>query len=191
MSDAQPIPRIRVSTVWIWLLIVLPIVGTAAEMPFAAALLHDYFGSIGDALSTAGTNAADSAAVSQAVRTAILGSIAHFAGAMLLVNVVGLVGEALTVVLAWLDWRALKARGILRPFHWAWAFLAFAGVGNLVYVIGRLVISRRRGGAVSGLVAAFVVVAVVMLVGGIVFGVIESAQVLQVIRDAAQHSVNG
>jgi hypothetical protein len=40
-----------------------------------------------------------------------------------------------------LDWRALKARGVDRPFHWAWAIL-----WSLVYVIGRSVVARRRTG---------------------------------------------
>ncbi len=125
----------------------------------------------------------------QAVRESFFSSIGRFAGTLLLVNVVGLVGEALTG-------RARVARlacaqgaldGATIPL--AWAFFAFAGAGNLVYVIGRLVISRRRGGAVGGLVAALVVVAVVLMVGAIVFGVVESAQAIELIRDAARRAV--
>jgi hypothetical protein len=46
-----------------------------------------------------------------------------------------------TVVLAWLDHRTLRGRGLERPFAWAWALL-----GPLVYLIGRSVVVRRRVG---------------------------------------------
>ena len=55
---------------------------------------------------------------------------------------VGVLLWALYVVLALLDYRALRARGVPRPFHWAWAFL-----NALVYIIGRTVVVRRRTGA--------------------------------------------
>lgn len=50
----------------------------------------------------------------------------------------GLIGYVLCVWSAYRDWKKLKAEGVLRPFHWAWAFLAPA-----VYVIGRSVVVRR------------------------------------------------
>ena len=45
---------------------------------------------------------------------------------------------ALTVFLAFRDRVWLERQGVVRPFHWAWAFL-----GGYVYVIGRSVIVRR------------------------------------------------
>lgn len=69
---------------------------------------------------------------------------------------------ALTVVFAWLDHRALTARGLVRPFPWPWAFL------SIVYVIGRsVVVKRRTGGGLAPLwvfVAAYVVTVVVAFV---------------------------
>ena len=44
----------------------------------------------------------------------------------------------LGVFLSSRDWLWLKRQGVVRPFHWAWAFL-----GGVVYVIGRSVIVRR------------------------------------------------
>ncbi|MDP9027880.1 MAG: DUF2510 domain-containing protein [Actinomycetota bacterium] len=44
----------------------------------------------------------------------------------------------LTALLAFRDRVWLERQGVVRPFHWAWAFL-----GGLVYVIGRTVIVRR------------------------------------------------
>ena len=42
------------------------------------------------------------------------------------------------VVLAYRDRQHLARLGVVRPFHWAWAFL-----GEIVYVIGRSVIVRK------------------------------------------------
>lgn len=48
---------------------------------------------------------------------------------------------AVQVVLAVIDWRTLRRRGIARPFAWGWAFL------QPTYVIGRAVVAHRRTGA--------------------------------------------
>jgi Protein of unknown function (DUF2510) len=53
----------------------------------------------------------------------------------------GWVLYGLVVLVAYLDFRALRNRGVPKPFHWAFAFL-----GALVYVIGRSVVARRRIG---------------------------------------------
>lgn len=57
-----------------------------------------------------------------------------------------------TVLFAFFDARTLAARGVPRPFHWAWSF--FTIVGAPVYIIGRSVVVRRRTGA--GLAPMFV-----------------------------------
>ena len=43
-----------------------------------------------------------------------------------------------SVLLSYLDWQKLQRAGVVRPFHWAWAFL---GAG--VYVVGRSVIVHK------------------------------------------------
>ncbi|WP_317230147.1 DUF2510 domain-containing protein [Clavibacter sp. MX14-G9D] len=48
---------------------------------------------------------------------------------------------AASVALAYFDHRDLTRRGIVRPFHWAWAFIPVAGG---VYLIGRSIVVRRR-----------------------------------------------
>jgi hypothetical protein len=77
-------------------------------------------------------------------------------------NGIGLLIDGVFVVFAALDYRALKARGVPRPFHWAWAFLS-----AVVYIIGRTVVVRRRtGGGLAPLwifIAAFVAYFVVSL----------------------------
>ena len=48
---------------------------------------------------------------------------------------------AASVALAYFDHRDLTRRGVVRPFHWAWAFIPVAGG---VYLIGRSIVVRRR-----------------------------------------------
>jgi hypothetical protein len=76
----------------------------------------------------------------------------------------GFVFYALTVVFAALDFRALKARGVPQPFHWAFAFLT-----TIVYMIGRSVVVKRRTG--DGLAPLWVYIAlnVVIVIVLIVF----------------------
>lgn len=68
----------------------------------------------------------------------------------------GLVLMILMVVLAWRDWRALRERGIIRPFHWAWSFLTG------VYIVGRQVVVHSRTG--GGLTPLWVFIGVYVLV---------------------------
>lgn len=95
----------------------------------------------------------------------------------------GLIG--LSIVFAWLDWRALSANGVPKPFHWAWAFFAFAGAGAFVYMIGRSVVARRRTG--SGLVPLFVwiglQVATSIILGFVLAGIF--GEIVQVMQEAA------
>ncbi|MGN6326703.1 DUF2510 domain-containing protein [Pseudolysinimonas sp.] len=60
-----------------------------------------------------------------------------------LVQILGLVIYVLNIAFALLDRNALQSRGVVRPFHWGWAFL------GIVYPIGRSIIAygvaRPRG----------------------------------------------
>ena len=67
-------------------------------------------------------------------------------------GIAGWVVIILSIVLALLDYRALRDAGVPRPFHWAWSF--FSIFSAPVYMIGRSVIVRRRTG--SGLTPMFV-----------------------------------
>jgi Protein of unknown function (DUF2510) len=53
----------------------------------------------------------------------------------------GWVFYGLSVLVAYFDFRALRNRGVPKPFHFAFTFL-----GSIVYVIGRSVVARRRIG---------------------------------------------
>jgi hypothetical protein len=65
-----------------------------------------------------------------------------------------------TVLLAYLDVKALRDRGIERPFPWPLAFIP-SSYGTLVYVIGRSVVAKRRTG--TGLAPMWVLIAVFVL----------------------------
>ena len=89
------------------------------------------------------------------------------------ITAAGWIIYGLTVLFAYLDRKALFARGIDRPFPWAWAFL------SVVYSIGRAVVAIRRTGSgwapIWGLVAVQVAS---MVIAGIVtaqltFGMID------------------
>ena len=62
---------------------------------------------------------------------------------MLLSQLIGLLSIAANVGFAALDNRALRAAGVIRPFHWAWSFL------QPTYMIGRPVVIRRAAGRAS------------------------------------------
>jgi hypothetical protein len=88
-----------------------------------------------------------------------------------LLGVVTLVGA---VVLAYLDRRLLIGRGVLRPFHWAWA------VVPLAYLIGRAVILRRRVGRGSAPIWVYLLLSAAV---GVAEGIIVTASVASVIAE--------
>lgn len=84
-------------------------------------------------------------------------AIAGFMVQIFVLDGLALIIGALSIVFAYLDFRELKRRGFVRPFHWAWSFL-----GSAVYVIGRVIVTKSRGGdkalwPIWGMIAAFVV----------------------------------
>jgi Protein of unknown function (DUF2510) len=83
---------------------------------------------------------------------------------------------AALVVLAYFDWRSLRALGVVRPFHWAWSFL-FSGV----YVIGRSVIVHKVAGR-RGLTPIWVWIGTVVV--SIIVGAIKAAMILSMVLSA-------
>lgn len=86
---------------------------------------------------------------------------------MVVLQLVSFLIYGVGVLIAYLDWRDLGRRGIVRPFHWAWTFL-----GSGVYVIGRSVIVRRRiegspGRALSPIWVWAALTFLVLLVGAV------------------------
>jgi Protein of unknown function (DUF2510) len=115
--DQPPLaPDARVNTPYIWIIALLPLLSAVAFLTWDAQgyLRH----------------------VLEDPRTAGLSQFTD--PGYLFVSAVGYLIYAAIVVLAYFDWRALKRMGVVKPFHWAWAFL------SIVYIIGRPVVLRRR-----------------------------------------------
>lgn len=151
-QTAQSLPRrplpsaVPVSTVWVWLVALLPLVSVLL-LPFVQPHM-------GLRPTASGTVIGDP--------LALVGGPMFFVLQFVSVAVTGL-----TVIFAWLDHRTLAARGVERPFHWAWSFL-----GALVYTIGRAVVLRKvtsRGTA--GPIVATAVVYVLTFIASIVWTV--------------------
>jgi hypothetical protein len=142
------------NTVWIWLVVLLPL------LSLPTLFLLDWRGLIEDIArqSTLPTGSSTTWVMSWTV-----GSLA--------ISALGWVIIAAQVLFAFLDWRALRRRGIDRPFHWAWIFFTLV-ISSGVYVIGRAVVLRRRG-ARGGMapVVAWIVVTVLGFAVGIAFAV--------------------
>jgi hypothetical protein len=140
---------IATGTVWIWLIVLLPLL---SQLPL---FLIDWPGFFESSLRS-----------SLGSRTSVWTS--SFSMNLWLPSLLAYPIIAAQVLFGWLDWRALKARGVDRPFHWAWIFLA-AVVSNGVYVIGRGVVLKRRTGKGMGPVWAWIAVMVVNLLVAIGF----------------------
>ncbi|GAB2709550.1 hypothetical protein BKA24_002596 [Microbacterium marinum] len=126
-AAAAPVRPVRAGTVWVWLAIV------ASVFPFCSALLVDAVTGarlVGYFVLPAGYDPGPGPWV--------------IAGLVLLTWVNGL-SLAASVLFAWLDARALRRRGIERPFGWGWAVLVFVATLG-VYIVGRTVVVRRRTG---------------------------------------------
>ncbi|MDQ1136236.1 uncharacterized protein (DUF983 family) [Microbacterium sp. SORGH_AS 1204] len=165
--DTAPRRDIPTNTVWIWLLVALPLVSVVSLFAFDwgsyiresvyAELYADPFASP----STAGV-----------VLTAVS-------------SVLSIVLLAATVLFAFLDWRALRARGIEQPFHWAWSFFVLLIGSGLVYIIGRSVVVRRHTGkglaplwaAIAVTVVTWIIVSIwVVMLLALVFSLVQELQ---------------
>jgi hypothetical protein len=133
----------RPGTVWIWIFGLLPLL-QLAEIPLVATFYERIF-SVG---------LSDPTALTQAELSPASGILA--------IDGISLLLYAVFVVLAVLDYRALRARGVPRPFHWAWTFLS-----AIVYIIGRSVVARRRTGSGLAPLWVFIVVTVASIVASV------------------------
>ncbi|CDK00019.1 PPE-repeat proteins (fragment) [Microbacterium sp. C448] len=154
---------IQTNTVWIWLVVLLPLV----TLPMI--FLIDWRGYLESSIDMSMTDTANLMLPSVGVTLASL-----------VLSVVGYVVVGLGILFAWLDWRELKRRGIQKPFHWAWAFLALV-ITNGVYVIGRGVILRRQTGKGLGPVWVWIAVTLLSIIVGLVFAGILVSEVFDLI----------
>lgn len=146
-AEPKAAPGTDGNTVWIWLIVLLPVLPTLL-------LVFVPWGSMFDIDPTATTPAGMSGAYGLFLSPFYWGAIAS-----------SYLVYGLVVFFASRDVKELTARGVPRPFHWAFAFL-----GGIVYAIGRSVVVARRTGkghapiwAEAGVLAFSFVVVIVIL----------------------------
>lgn len=117
----------------IWILALLPLVGGLAVwfIHVDAAPLVDYVNQV--------QRAADAG---QSTPLAAPDVVSFLGPVYWLTSVLGWASIVVSIVLAYFDWKRLGRIGVVRPFHWGFAFFAIA-ISIGVYVIGRSVIVRR------------------------------------------------
>lgn len=158
LPDATP-----VYTPWIWLVAVLPLLN-------------------GIVLFTYRPFAGYSRMLSDPTQPVIPDPVALLGGPLFVIGtMVTWLALALTVVFAWLDHRELTRRGVERPFHWAWTFLA-----PIVYAIGRSVVVRKvAGGRGAAPIAVSIIVLALTIVASIAFVLIAFGSMMQSIGDVS------
>ncbi|KTR87211.1 hypothetical protein NS220_18030, partial [Microbacterium testaceum] len=144
---------IPTDTVWVWLIVALPLVSVLMLFLFdwKSQLEQFLYAAV---LAEQGGYSSSSTMVNFSLNSTLF-SIG--------MSVLGLVLGGLSVLFAFLDWRQLRARGIVQPFHWAWAFFVFVVTAG-VYVVGRGIVLRRQTGKGLGPVWGFIAVTVVSIV---------------------------
>lgn len=139
------------NTVWIWLVALLPL----AAIP--ALFSIDFTGMMRSAIQNPSSP------------TGMLDL--YTSPAYILSIVLGWGSSILIIVFSYLDWRALKARGVPQPFHWAFSFLLLASAG-IVYPIGRSVVVKRRANGSMAPMWIAIAVYVAIIIASIVWAVI-------------------
>jgi Protein of unknown function (DUF2510) len=155
---------VRPGTVWFWLLAVgVPVLTLLDLIPTSIYLSQ-----------VIGGDTTDPTAAASAL----------FSPAYLLVLLSGWFIYAVSIVFGLLDWRELKARGVPKPFHWAWGFFVLVVGWPAVYVIGRSIVARRRTGAGLAPLWVFIALEVVTFIVGLVIVVSAVIQLISLLGDA-------
>ena len=142
------------NTPWIWLVIVLPLLGLIpllfADLSTSTSVTYSTNPFMG------GTDP--------------LTTLVNFAVSILIAGGV--------VTFAYLDYRELRRRGVPQLFHWGFAFFALIGLG-VIYAIGRAVVVKRRTGNGGPVLAAAIASIVVAVIVFLIVVVIATAQIMQ------------
>lgn len=165
-AEPKAAPGTRGTTAWIWLIVVLPVVPVLLLLFVPWASMFD----IDVTAPTAGEG--------------MSGAVGFFLSPWYWSSVVlGWAAYGLAVFFAYRDVRELTARGVPRPFPWAFAFLS-----SLVYAIGRSIVVARRTGTGYGPIWAEAVVVLlntavmVVIVAEIFGGMADFIESLSVMR---------
>ncbi|MBG0739949.1 DUF2510 domain-containing protein [Paeniglutamicibacter antarcticus] len=126
----------RVYNPFIWLIVLLPLLTVGLQLAWNPVFRYQYIGR-------------------GQLRT--LDPASLYTPGYFLLLATGFIIYAVSVLLAYFDWRTLSRDGVVRPFHWAWTFLSAT-----VYIIGRTVIVHKVAPG-RGLATIWVLIAVVVL----------------------------
>jgi hypothetical protein len=161
---------VKPGTVWFWLLVVgVPVLTILDLIPTSIYVSQ-----------VIGGDTTDPTAAASAV----------FSPAYLLVLLSGWFIYAVSIVFGLLDWRELTARGVPKPFHWAWGFFVIAVGWPAVYVIGRTVVAKRRTGAGLAPLWVFIGLEIVVLIVSLVVVVTAAIQLFTLFGDALSAAGN-
>lgn len=136
------------NTLWIWLIVLMPVVTIATSMLFVSQMLPGLI-HLGLTMPTNGSPP-------DARRMLVQEQALLFTPWYVLTVLVAGAAYGLGVWFAYLDVRELEHRGFVNPFHWAWMFLS-----AWVYLIGRTVVVGRRGGRGAAPLVVFITIQVV------------------------------
>lgn len=155
---AQPVQRIalpegtRVDNAWVWVVSLVYLLGTFSLFFFD---MTGYMRAIFDAQLTGSTSA---------LAEVMTGYLVFF----LLSWLLGLALWGLTIFAAFRDYKHLQAIGVVRPFHWAFAFIPY----TIVYLIGRHVVlrkvSRTAGWPLWAHIGSYVIVILISIIWSLV-----------------------
>lgn len=151
-------PVASTNTLWVWLIVLLPLITMLPLVGYMMELTQGMAGLI----SVIPLDGSRPDPVQ--ILAAEVGLI--FTPWYLILTAIGWAVYGVCVWFSAKDAGELSARGIASPFPWAWSFLS-----PVVYVIGRHVVIRRRGGRGSGPLIATITIQVVSVIAGMVIGV--------------------
>ncbi len=165
-SPGRAAPGTRADTLWVWLVVALPVLGLIPMLGYLFEVKQGFF-DIVERMTTIGAVVDPSAFLAWEVELL-------FGPWAIISMVAGWVSYGLSVWFAARDGRVLARRGFVRPFHWAWAFLWSA-----VYVIGRHVVIRRQGGRGAGPLVATIITQAAVIVVAVIWNVAIVVQFFQ------------
>lgn len=157
------------TTVWVWLIVLLPVLSAIATIGYLVQMQQGMF----DMLAAVPLDDSSSLDVERFIAAELNAFLTPW---YLVLTLSGWVIYGLSVWFAALEARQLTARGFSRPFPWAWIFLS-----SLVYVIGRHVAIRRRGGRTLAPLLVTIAIQVVVLLAASVWASVFVVQTFETV----------
>lgn len=161
------------NTIWVWLIVLLPVLSMIAAIGYLVQMQQGMF----EVLAVVPLDGSSSLDVERFIAAEFNAFLTPW---YLVLTLSGWAVYGLSVWFAALDARELAARGFVRPFPWAWTFLS-----SLVYVIGRHVVIRRRGGRTLAPLVVTIAIQVAILLAASVWASVFAVQLLETVFEMA------